>query len=409
MPQRTQRTPRLREQQENNTQEEVSLIDIKAGFSIVGQQEQPGTHECMLVRLKIGNIEYKALLDTGINMNVMCQDIYRRIPSSEIYDQDECNFSLGGVSGEPVRIVKRISMYTFLYGWELGLNEFYILDKETDNHDIILGLQFMKDNKITLHPHRQSIEQRFSKDHSRKVFLETKGKQIKRIYRGEELVATEEVKLKTNEPSIIKVTWKENDVKQGQQDKMFIDGEGAHFKVKRSIHVFDGILDPQKMIICVQPKVGKNYQNHRIKQGDIVAKAYSILQVKVANQENQFQKWTKQEIYQELDFGKVLTPDQRRRALELCWKHRETISRDGTDIGVSRLPPFKIELSKNTPIYQKPRHFPPPVTEEIEKQCQDLYRLDLIEESESPWNSPIVPVRKPDGTLRICIDYRKVN
>ena len=100
---------------------------------------------------------------------------------------------------------------------------------------------------------------------------------------------------------------------------------------------------------------------------------------------------------------------QKQKALDLCWKHRNTISRDGTDIGVSKLPPFKLDLSDNTPIYQKPRHFPPPVTEEIEKQCLDLYRLDLIEESNSPWNSPIVPVRKPDGTLRICIDYRKVN
>ena len=33
----------------------------------------------------------------------------------------------------------------------------------------------------------------------------------------------------------------------------------------------------------------------------------------------------------------------------------------------------------------------------------------MIKESNSPWNSPLVPIRKPDGSLRICIDYRKVN
>lgn len=38
-----------------------------------------------------------------------------------------------------------------------------------------------------------------------------------------------------------------------------------------------------------------------------------------------------------------------------------------------------------------------------------MLEADIIEESKSPWRSPLVTVPKPDGTIRVCADFRKVN
>ena len=93
----------------------------------------------------------------------------------------------------------------------------------------------------------------------------------------------------------------------------------------------------------------------------------------------------------------------------LLREHRDIISTGEMDIGCAGVTRHRIELYDQTPIRQHPRRFPGPVVDEIERQCKDLLEQDIIEFSKSPWSSPVVPVRKKDGSLRVCIDYRKLN
>ena len=43
------------------------------------------------------------------------------------------------------------------------------------------------------------------------------------------------------------------------------------------------------------------------------------------------------------------------------------------------------------------------------KELNEIERAGIIKESDSPWAAPMVVVKKKDGKLRICIDYRKLN
>ena len=49
-----------------------------------------------------------------------------------------------------------------------------------------------------------------------------------------------------------------------------------------------------------------------------------------------------------------------------------------------------------------------PECEELKRQCTKLFKEDKVRVSSSPYAAPIVMVRKSDGSIRVCIDYRAI-
>jgi hypothetical protein len=71
---------------------------------------------------------------------------------------------------------------------------------------------------------------------------------------------------------------------------------------------------------------------------------------------------------------------------------------------------FVIELQPGTaPISKRPYHMPPKELAELKNQLQELLDKGYIRPSSSPWGCPAVFVKKKDGSLRLCVDYRPLN
>ena len=68
---------------------------------------------------------------------------------------------------------------------------------------------------------------------------------------------------------------------------------------------------------------------------------------------------------------------------------------------------FSIDLLPGTdPISLTPYRMAPAELRELKIQLQELLDQGFIQPSISPWGAPVLFVRKKDGTLRLCIDYR---
>ncbi|KAJ3700836.1 hypothetical protein LUZ61_004541 [Rhynchospora tenuis] len=82
---------------------------------------------------------------------------------------------------------------------------------------------------------------------------------------------------------------------------------------------------------------------------------------------------------------------------------------------IQGLPPpreieFSIDLEPGTlPISKAPYRMAPAELKELKIQLDDLLNKGFIRPSISPWGAPVLFVRKKDGTLRLCIDYRDLN
>lgn len=82
---------------------------------------------------------------------------------------------------------------------------------------------------------------------------------------------------------------------------------------------------------------------------------------------------------------------------------KDTPSKDAT------VEPIKINLKDDTPISVHPYQIPDKKKEAVKQEIDNLLRDGIIRPSTSPWNFPAVVVPKPDGSVRICVNYQKLN
>ncbi|CAG2208722.1 unnamed protein product [Mytilus edulis] len=107
--------------------------------------------------------------------------------------------------------------------------------------------------------------------------------------------------------------------------------------------------------------------------------------------------------------SKLLSETQTLQFQRLLQKYSNAFAKSKNDLGCTDMIQHKINTGNAAPVKQNPRRLPVAMQEEADRELSRMLDAGVIEPSISPWAAPIVLVREKDGSVRYCIDFRKIN
>ena len=116
--------------------------------------------------------------------------------------------------------------------------------------------------------------------------------------------------------------------------------------------------------------------------------------------------WRKKKLAESVGPTDTLSSEQRQDFLE---QHHAAFALEEHERGETYLVEFNIETGGAGPRRCAPGRMPFAVREEVARQLKSMQEAHVIQPSSSPWASPVVMVRKNDGSYRFCVDYRHLN
>ena len=103
------------------------------------------------------------------------------------------------------------------------------------------------------------------------------------------------------------------------------------------------------------------------------------------------------------------TPGNAVAVIELVLAYHDVFALEGNELGCTSAIEYEIHIKNSKPFKEPFRRIPPPLLEEVCASLRDMLEVEAICPSQSLWCNVVVLVRKKDGTLHFCVDFRRIN
>ena len=102
----------------------------------------------------------------------------------------------------------------------------------------------------------------------------------------------------------------------------------------------------------------------------------------------------------------ALTDEEQERLKVFILQHEDVFALDNSELGTTDLVTHTIDTGNRHPIRQPIRPTPFALRCKVDELVHEMLDQGIIQPSRSPWASPIVLVKKMDGSTRFCVNYR---
>jgi hypothetical protein len=179
----------------------------------------------------------------------------------------------------------------------------------------------------------------------------------------------------------------------------------------------DGLLVARSLVqnrkgSCPVRVMNSTDKDRRLRKGELIGEAEEVEELIKDNTEparqNNMPDHLK-DLFRETCEREKLSPETTEKLKKLLIKHAHVFAENDNDLGHTNVVKHDIDTGESRPIRQPPRRVPTALQEEFDQEIKTMLNKKIIEPGHSPWASPVVLVRKKDGSLRFCVDYRKLN
>ena len=369
---------------------------------LIGEPETPR----MWVKIGLNGKTIRGLIDTGAQKSLLHESLVHKFFGTCPNLVESTTLVKGVGESVGVKVVGELTGKVDIKGMKLVDMSLMIMPLSMNmSSPLILGMDFLRQNNFMVEPGGRILCNRFPDGSWADWMIDSDGNPLELRLNRSKCVLTTSVEVQPGESARADIILADSKLRDysGQlpSSQIFLveTGFGPSFD---NMEVPDGLVSPGRMGVLLK---NSGSTVRKLPIGTVVAVATTVLEVE---NEEILESWDAVELHEQVKLNH-LSSEQQHAVLDMLGEVSQVFSKGEYDVQAATLAPHKIRLSNNTPVYQKARRLPEPISQEIERQCEELEAADIIERSVSPWSAPVVPIRKGDGNIRLCIDYRRLN
>ena len=386
----------IQNQKVTNNENHIHLIELE-----MKPQES-------IIKGKVNDTQLMLLVDTGAAVTAINETVWNKIKDFNTLSCLTDDFSLKTVNGEKVDILGKVDVILTLQDYDFPFEVYVIRNL---NYDGIIGRDFLthfnsymnfEDGTIKFNPTDSILPfvqyDDITLDDHKICSVHAQSSVTLQPYSQSVISGVVEGTPQTGETGVLIP-------KVNLSERYSIFGASELVKVLKENHVPVRLLNPTANPI-------KIYHKTRLANLEIVdsnIETYTLDKAKNKDMSNV--SFNDQPTLSKLpDLSKsTLNVDDKQRLHKLLAKYHGIFATTQQELGRTSLIKHTIDTGTNSPIKQRPYRTSPDGKREIEKQVQEMCENNIAQPSTSPWGSPVVLVKKKDGTMRFCVDYRKLN